>query len=129
MKQVQSSISSFLTGCPAKSSKTETQITETDSTTDNLLAKDNPQPQSVGQASTTQPHVVRGCIDPGWFAKWKRDREWLTVSPDGSVKCSACADIKELGPYTQQRLHVDPAFINGVTAKSSKKLNDKINNH
>ncbi|XP_073669155.1 E3 SUMO-protein ligase KIAA1586-like [Paramisgurnus dabryanus] len=81
------------------------------------------------QANDSVSGVVGGCIEPGRFAKWREGREWLAVTTDGSVQCSACSDIRDLGPYTQERLHIDSAFINGIKAKSAKKLNDKISRH
>ena len=61
-------------------------------------------------------------VSPGCFAKWREGREWLTVTTDRSVQFTACSEIKDLGPYTQERLHIDPAFIHGVKAKTAKTL-------
>ena len=139
MKRIQSSISSYFTGSQQKIQRKnitedETRSDIADRMVDSIsLAEESSQADPSGQGSVANPSppetMVGGCIEPGRFAKWREGREWLTVTTDRSVQCTACSEIKDLGPYTQERLHIDPAFINGVKAKSAKKLHDKINRH
>ena len=34
-------------------------------------------------------------FEPGRFAKWREGREWLTVTTDRSIRCTACSEIKD----------------------------------
>ena len=45
--------------------------------------------------------MLGGCIEPGRFAKWREGRQ-RRVSP-----VHTCSEIKDLGPYSQERLHID----------------------
>lgn len=141
MKRVQSSISSYFTGPSQKNPKT---ANENVTTTGRMDGNSQPQQNSQSHVDSNEqgPYnpdlqandsvseaIVGGCIEPGRFAKWREGREWLAVTTDGSVQCTACSDIRDLGPYTQERFHIDSAFINGIKAKSAKKLNDKISRH
>ena len=48
--------------------------------------------------------------------------------------CSYCSDIRDLGPYTQERTRIEKAFVEGIevtdgSRRKLKKLNDKISDH
>lgn len=118
MKRVQSSISSYFTGPSQKNSKTANENVTTGRMDSNSQPQQNSQVDSNEQGpynpelqanDSLSEAIVGGCIDSGCFAKWR--------------------DIRDLGPYTQERLHIDSAFINGIKAKPAKKLNDKISRH
>lgn len=51
-----------------------------------------------GLQATASPFeaMFGGCIELDRFAKWREVGEWLTVSTDGSVQCTACSEIKDL---------------------------------
>lgn len=74
-----------------------------------------------------QPGVAGGC--PDRFSRWKEGHEWLVVNEDGLVKCTVFSDGRTLGPLTQERVHIGPAFINRIVAKSAKKLHNKVSKH
>lgn len=51
---------------------------------------------------------------------------WLEVVSSGLLKCLICSDVFTLGPLSQERVHIDPVFINRMMAKTVKWLNDRV---
>lgn len=71
------------------------------------------------------------------FQRWKVNRTWLlpkklTLSRTGvGVSCETCAKTGSLSAClsTSEKISVSTEWVNGVTAKNSKKLLDKISDH
>ena len=71
------------------------------------------------------------------FKNWKVNRSWLiakrlnkTENITG-VTCKTCTEIGSLSNClsTEERISVSVEWLNGVTAKNSKKLHDKLRQH
>lgn len=82
---------------------------------DNLSTQVQADALSLPQQPPSLP-LVRGCVKLDHFTRWKRDLPsmemgWLS------------AQFVLMAPLTQERQHIDPAFINRMMAK---KLSDKI---
>ena len=69
-----------------------------------------------------------GVSEESWN-KWMESRFWLAFNSDGLVYCSSCSKVQHLGIEREERIRIDSAFVNGITAKSKKKLLKKIDKH
>lgn len=73
------------------------------------------------------------------FCNWKETRPWLSairlrLSDDKSVigiTCTTCATVGSLSNCmsTKERIGVSREWLNGITARNSKKLHDKMQEH
>ena len=72
------------------------------------------------------------CRNADQFAAWQMSRPWLVFNPStGSVQCSHCAEIKQLGIHAERGQRNKPAFVDGTVEKSkdAKTLLKKIDKH
>lgn len=72
--------------------------------------------------------IVGGCVTLDRFKIWTKTRPWLSLK-NNLITCSYCSDVLQLGVFKDPGQRIDPAFINGIKAKTAKKLNDKIGDH
>lgn len=65
---------------------------------------------------------ISACINLSRFEKWKQLRAWLSINDDNNIVCEICSKVKTLGLHKDKTVHFENAFIEGVLAKSRKKI-------
>ena len=107
-------------------------------TDDDMINSDNDEEDKGknGDKNNDETEMWPSLCNRAQFWRWKKLKSWLVTKSindkEIGVSCRVCQEVGSVSRCSSsqiERLSVSPEWLAGVTAKNSKKLNDKVTAH